>query len=144
MIRWDYDLDRPPPGAVAREDQVRLELLEPRNCPTWQWWWRWLWWWSSWWGIFSCWNLRIFCVERKIAQMEEKITSYNSEKKSIKKIKANITSSQQIIVFKRIFSPIMASFAAPDRWKPPITAWILNHILWLSKTAALNILWPSI
>ena len=63
-----------------------------------------------------------FCVETKITQMEEKITSYYSEKKSIKKIKANITSSQQIIVFKRIFSPIMASFAAPDRWKPPITA----------------------
>ena len=40
-----------------------------------------------------------FCVERKIAQVEEKITSYYSEKKSIKKIKANITSSQQIIVF---------------------------------------------
>ena len=55
-------------------------------------------------------------------EVEEKITSYYSEKKSIKKIKANITSSQQIIVFKRIFSPIMASFAAPDRWKPPITA----------------------
>ena len=38
-------------------------------------------------------------VEKKIAQMEEKITSYYSEKKSIKKIKANITSSQQIKVF---------------------------------------------